>query len=121
MNETIVVAGATGNVGAELVRLLAAESIPIRAAVPDVAKAHAKLGPDVPAAHFEFDRPEPHAAAFDGARALFLMRPPQIADTRVIAPAIDAAKRAGVEHIVFLSLYRASNGTQSSPTTESSG
>jgi uncharacterized protein YbjT (DUF2867 family) len=41
---------------------------------------------------------------------MFLLRPPQIADVKkYIFPAIDAAKRAGVKHVVFLSLIGIEN------------
>ena len=47
MNETIVVTGATGNVGADLVRLLTPTPHGVRAAVLDVAAAQEHLGPGV--------------------------------------------------------------------------
>lgn len=104
MNQPIVVTGATGNVGAELVRLLDAAGHPVLCAVPDPVTAQARLGRHIATVPFAFDRTDTHAQALAGARALFLMRPPQIGDPRALAPTIDAAKRAVVRHIVFLSL-----------------
>jgi len=103
-NETIVVTGATGNVGAELVRLLATTPHPLRAAVPEGAAAREQLGDSIACVPFGFDQHHTHAAALEGARALLLMRPPHLADVRVFAPTIEAAKSAGVSHVVFLSL-----------------
>ena len=54
---------------------------------------------------FDFSKPETFGPAFRGVRKVFLMRPPQIADVqKYMFPALDAAKAAGVEHVVFLSL-----------------
>jgi uncharacterized protein YbjT (DUF2867 family) len=104
LNGRIVVTGASGNVGAELVRLLDAAGHEVLCAVPDPIEVHERLGRHVAAVSFAFDRTHTHAEAFAGARALFLMRPPHLGDPRAVAPAIDAATRAGVRHIVFLSL-----------------
>jgi uncharacterized protein YbjT (DUF2867 family) len=100
----IVVTGATGTVGREVVRLLHAAGQPVRAAVLDVDDARPRLPSGVAFAPFAFDRPETHAAALHGARALFLMRPPQMADAKAFVPTIEAARDAGVEQIAFLSL-----------------
>ncbi len=101
----IAVTGATGNVGAEVVRELRSLGAPVRALGVDPERARAKLGDDVEHERLEFGDDATYPAAFRGVRALFLMRPPQIADVaRRIHPAIDAARAAGVERIVFLSL-----------------
>jgi uncharacterized protein YbjT (DUF2867 family) len=100
----IVVTGATGTVGAEVLRLLRAAGQPVRAAVRDPGEARARLGPDVELVPFAFDVPRTHRDALHDARALFLMRPPPIADTRAFLPTLDAARAAGVGHVVFLSL-----------------
>ncbi len=104
MTGAIVVTGATGTVGSELVRLLHAAGQPVRAAATDPEAARTRLGPGVATVEFAFDRPATHAEALRGARALFLMRPPQMADARAFAPTIDAARDAGIERIAFLSL-----------------
>jgi uncharacterized protein YbjT (DUF2867 family) len=105
MDGPILVTGATGNVGTELVRRLRATARPVRAAVGDVARGRARLGDGVDVVRFDFGDPATYEAAFADVRALFLLRPPAIADVgRRIVPAVDAAVRAGVERIVFLSL-----------------
>lgn len=102
----ILVTGATGNIGAELVRRLHAAEHPVRAAVRNAAPLPA--APRVPTVSFDFARPETYAPALHGVTKLFLMRPPALSDTRrFINPVIDAARRAGVEQIVFLSLLGA--------------
>lgn len=101
----IAVTGPTGNVGAEVVRSLRAAGAPVRALSVDPERARRALGDDVEHVRLAFGDEATYAGAFQGARALFLMRPPQITDVaRRIHPAIDAARAAGVRRIAFLSL-----------------
>jgi uncharacterized protein YbjT (DUF2867 family) len=59
---------------------------------------------------FDFTNPKTYEAAFKGVEKMFLMRPPQITNIkRDLVPSIDAAKRAGVKHVVFLSLIGIEN------------
>jgi uncharacterized protein YbjT (DUF2867 family) len=63
------------------------------------------LGKDAPCVLLDFTRTETFAPALDGVDRVFLVRPPHLADAkRYFAPFIDAAKTAGVRHIVFLSV-----------------
>lgn len=104
---TILVTGATGNVGAHVVRLLAGQGRAVRAAVRNVATVRA-ANRNVEYVPFDFEEPATYAPALSGVRRLFLMRPPALSDTkRYINPVIDAAQAAGVEQIVFLSLLGA--------------
>lgn len=108
MAETILVTGATGNVGAELIKALHGRGLAVRAAVRNAEKARRQLGADIDYVTFDFRRPETFGPTFAGVRSLFLVRPPDIADVAgVIAPAMRAARQAGVEHVVFLSLLGA--------------
>jgi uncharacterized protein YbjT (DUF2867 family) len=101
----ILVTGATGNVGREVIRLLREQACEIRAAVRDRAKAHSILGNSVDTVTFDFTVPDTFTPALTGVQKLFLVRPPAIANVRQhIAPALQAAQQAGVEQIVFLSL-----------------
>jgi uncharacterized protein YbjT (DUF2867 family) len=101
----ILVIGALGNVGAEVVRELQTQGRNVRAAVIDATKLGKKFGSTVESVHFDFSKPETYASAFEGVSSMFLMRPPQISDVKkYIFPAIDAARKAGVQHVVFLSL-----------------
>lgn len=105
----IVVTGATGLVGSEVVRSLAADGVACAAAVRNPGSYEAPSGAArVTARAFDFQDPSTYAAVFRGARRLFLVRPPAISDVeRWILPAVDAALDAGVEHVVFLSLLGA--------------
>lgn len=105
MQTPILVTGASGNVGREIVKLLSAGGFAVRAADRRVAHQEAELMSSVEAVAFDFSKPETFAPALAGVERMFLMRPPAIANVRrFIFPAIDAAKQAGVQHIVFLSL-----------------
>lgn len=103
----IVVTGATGNVGQDVVRGLVAQGAPVRIAARDPDEA-ASMFPAADIVRFAFGDETTYAAAFANARAVFLVRPPQItAVKKEIVPAVDAARAAGVRHVVFLSLQGA--------------
>ncbi|WP_330180695.1 NAD(P)H-binding protein [Nocardia sp. NBC_01503] len=102
-----VVTGATGNVGAELVRALAGGDEPVRALVRDPKRA--KLPEGVEGFAADLTAPETLSAAFAGARAVFLLPGyPGVAQTAV---------KAGVEHIVQLSGVSAATGDTSNAVT----
>lgn len=102
---SVLVIGALGNVGAEVVKHLLLKGYSVRAADTDEEKIRERCGDAVEAIYFDFFRPETYEATFKGVEKMFLVRPPQLTDVkRFMFPAIDAAKRAGVKHIVFLSL-----------------
>jgi uncharacterized protein YbjT (DUF2867 family) len=110
----IVVTGATGNVGFEVLKQLVEENASVRTAVTNVEKAKATLqakGLDlsrIELSRLEFGDGSSYASTFAKADRLFLMRPPAISDTKKrINPAIDAAKDAGIGRVAFLSLQGA--------------
>ena len=110
---SILVTGASGNVGLEVVKCLLAQGQPVRAGGTNPQALRERLGPAVETAQFDFAQPETFAAAFQGVKSLFLMRPPQITDVKkYLFPAIDAAKQAGVAQIVFLSLIGIEHNTR---------
>jgi uncharacterized protein YbjT (DUF2867 family) len=102
----VLITGATGNVGAPLVERFQRDGQPVRAGVrsPD----EAALGAGVEAVRLDFRDPATFAPAVAGVRAVFLVRPPAIADVEAtLIPFLEAAERAGVRHVVFLSLQGA--------------
>lgn len=110
MEPEILVMGAMGNVGTEVVRSLAEKSIPIRAADLFPEKVRERFGRGVEAVRFDFSDPATFADTFNGIRKVFVMRPPQISNIkRDMVPALQAAKSAGVKHMVFLSLIGIEN------------
>ena len=105
MPPTILISGALGNVGTEVVKILQTQGYQVRAADINPMALRQRFGEGIDATLFDYARPETFAATFQGIKRMFLMRPPQITNVKkYMFPAIDAAKQAGVEHIVFLSL-----------------
>lgn len=104
----ILVTGATGNVGAEVIRLLQQQNCHVVAAVRNPDKAQQILGNNIDCVPFDFTNSNTFTSAFLGVNKLFLVRPPALANlSKDIAPALQAAIAAGVEHIVFLSILGA--------------
>lgn len=103
----IVVTGATGTVGREVMQRLARQGAPAVAAVRNPGRARSTLG-TVPTVRFDFEDPATYDETFRGAEKLFLVRPPAIAAVwQSIFPALRAAQAAGVQHVVLLSLLGA--------------
>ena len=98
----IAVTGATGNIGAEVVRLLLQTDHQVRLLMRDPSKVGA-LGGKVEVATADLMKPETLQAAFTGAEKAFVL----MASTHDIPSAagavFQAAERAGVKHVVFLS------------------
>lgn len=105
MQPTILVTGALGNVGAEVIQALLARGMTLRAADLSGEKVLSRFGKQVEATSFNFSNPETYSTAFAGIEKVFLMRPPQITNVqKEMFPALEAARAAGVRHFVFLSL-----------------
>ena len=107
MVSNVLVTGATGNVGREVVRLLSDLDYPVIAAVRNPIEASKSISSNVRCVSFDFTNPETFTDAFAGINKLFLVRPPAIADIHQITPALNAAKKVGIEEIVFLSIIGA--------------
>ncbi|MFE0326120.1 NAD(P)H-binding protein [Streptomyces sp. NPDC058960] len=99
----ILVTGATGNVGAELVRVLAESGQPVRAL--SRAGRSEGLPPGVTAVAGDLNRPETVREALDGVRAMFLM-PGYGGQRQILAD----ARAAGVERVALLSGRSAGTG-----------
>jgi uncharacterized protein YbjT (DUF2867 family) len=110
MASTILVTGATGNIGLDVFKRLTSMGLSPAAAVRNPDKARDVLGSETNLTPFDFKDPTTHAAAFQGIKKLFLMRPPDIADVKTfVRPVIQTARAAGVEQVVFLSLLGVDN------------
>jgi uncharacterized protein YbjT (DUF2867 family) len=118
----VLVTGATGTVGRHVVRGLVEESddegnpdvtdpgeaVTVKAGVRDVERAQEDLPDGAEFVEFDFERPETWGAAFADVDAMFLIRPPSVGRvSRHVTPAVDAAARVGVEHVVYLSVLGA--------------
>jgi uncharacterized protein YbjT (DUF2867 family) len=103
----ILVTGATGTVGSEVVRALVDRSERVRALVRDPEKAASKFADEVELARGDLSDVESLAEAMDDVQRVFLLAP---VDERAVAlegKVLDAAKRVGVEHVVRLSVRQA--------------
>ena len=110
MTSPILVIGALGNVGMEVVKQVLARGGTVRAADIDVKKLKARFGDTVEAVCFDFTDSTTYAATFKDVKKMFYMRPPQLTNIqRDMNPSMDAAKQAGVKHVVFLSLIGIEN------------
>lgn len=113
--QKILISGATGNVGVEVIRafpgqrqeteVLAAVRNPAR--FPDELKIHVD---DV--LRFDIEDSDTFDTALKGIDTLFLLRPPQVSDAKkYFKPLIEAAQRAEIQHIVFLSVQGADSNS----------
>lgn len=100
MTNTILVLGATGNVGSQVVKQLSAIGANVRAAVRSPRKAEALKGNGVSLTEFDTDKPETVQAAFQGVDKVFLLTPLLPNMVELSANLVEAAKKAGVKHIV---------------------
>jgi uncharacterized protein YbjT (DUF2867 family) len=103
----ILVIGATGTVGSEVVRQLVATGERPRALVRDSATAHQRLGEQVEQVVGDLDRPETIAAALAGVDRVFLLTTQSSRQPEWERAVIGAAARAGVGQLVKLSVFRA--------------
>jgi uncharacterized protein YbjT (DUF2867 family) len=101
----VFVTGATGTVGSAVAKSLLERGQRVVAGVRSPHDAD-RLPSGAEAREFSFGAtPSELARCLAGVDRLFLMRPPAIADVRTfLFPFIDAARDAGVEQVVFLSL-----------------
>ncbi|MDP3274257.1 MAG: SDR family NAD(P)-dependent oxidoreductase [Deltaproteobacteria bacterium] len=101
----ILVTGAMGNVGQEVVRALLHRGAQVLAADRRPERIVAKFGDTVTATKLDFRDRATWAGAVEGAAHMFLMRPPAIADVQdTLNPFVDFARAQGVDHVVFLSV-----------------
>ena len=103
MSKSILVVGATGKTGSEVVRLLAAKDIHVLAATRNPTLATPGLPLKAKAIVFNFDRPETFGPALHGVEKVFLMaRPADPHSDRAAIPFLEEARRHGVKLIVNL-------------------
>jgi NAD(P)H dehydrogenase (quinone) len=99
---TIAVTGASGRLGGETARLLAAEGIPLRLVLRDASRAPALPGTTTAVA--SFGDPGACRRALEGIGTVFMVSAAESEDRlQQHFTFIDAAMEAGVEHIVYTS------------------
>ncbi len=110
MKNKILVTGATGNVGSEVINSLILTKSDVFAAIYSNKNA-GTLKKGVHTVTLDFENPATFKAALVGIDKVFLVRPPQMGDPKQLYPFIDACKTANIKQIVFLSLL----GVQHNP------
>jgi len=107
----VLVTGATGNAGSKLVRVLVERGHKVRAGVRSPEKASVLTGAEI--VPLDYARPETFAIALAGTESVFLVAPPLDPEAPgKLRPLIEAAQRAGVHQLVFLSAFGANHNEQ---------
>jgi uncharacterized protein YbjT (DUF2867 family) len=99
----ILVTGASGSVGTELVKQLWARGESVRAFVRNRAHARAITLPGLDIAEGDFNKPQSVARSLAGVDSLFLLVPSSSEAEKLQRSLVDAAKRSNVRRIVKLS------------------
>ena len=110
MVETILVTGATGNVGSEVIKQLSSvtRDVNIKAAVHSVEKVKKVQEDDrVEAVQIDYNKPETLAAAFKDADKLFLLTHDSPKSAEHASNLVAEVKKAGIRHIVKQSVMGA--------------
>lgn len=105
MTGPVLVTGASGSVGQQVVRCLVERGIDVIAGTLDASKLCELVGDTVTPTRLDFLDRSTWAPAIGDAAHMFLMRPPAIADVQNnLIPFVDFARERGVDHVVFLSV-----------------
>ncbi len=108
----ILVTGATGNIGVEVIRYLTASNADaeVIGAVRNVEEVKNKFPHKslLSFRAFDFEKSDTFQNAFQGIDILFLLRPPHIsAVEKTFRPLLNSAKESGIQNVVFLSVQGA--------------
>jgi uncharacterized protein YbjT (DUF2867 family) len=110
MNETILVTGATGTVGSEVIKQLSrdASNYNVKAGVHSIENAKKVQQYDrVKAVQIDYDKQEGLETAFKDADKLFLLTHPSSKSAEHESNLVNEAKKSGIEHIVKQSIMGA--------------
>jgi uncharacterized protein YbjT (DUF2867 family) len=112
MMRKVLITGATGNIGREVVQSIFALNVEVKpiAAVRNVERAKESFQkyPSLSYRTFDFENPQTFEPAFKEIDILFVLRPPHISQVdKIFRPLLDSAKNAGIENIIFLSVQGA--------------
>ncbi len=111
----ICVTGASGTLSSEVIRQLESSRAAFRGAYFSNKKAEAARARGIEAIVIDYNRPETLRAAFQGCDKLFLLGPNTPNQSELERNAVEAAKAAGVRHIVKQSVMGAVEESYSLP------
>jgi len=111
MSKPVLVTGATGTIGRDVAKRLSEGGVSVRAGIRDQAKARKELA-DIVLIPFDFENEKTFSGALEGVEKVFLLPPLLPNQLEVMSVFVDAAKRAGVRHIVKLSAIGVDDETQ---------
>jgi uncharacterized protein YbjT (DUF2867 family) len=97
----ILITGASGNIGREVLKHTVATGRKVRAAYQDASKADAPPGVEV--ATVDFNQPETLRAALQGVDRMFLVGPPTSQLALLEQKAVEVVRHAGIKQLVKLS------------------
>lgn len=105
----ILITGATGNIGKQVIKFLTPGNYEVFAGVRNV---NGRFDPswqatNIKPVHFDFENISTFQTSLQGIDALFLLRPPHLSDINIFKPLINAAKQCKVREIMFLSVQGA--------------
>ncbi|MBC6610559.1 NmrA family NAD(P)-binding protein [Hymenobacter sp. BT507] len=114
MASTILVTGATGTIGTELVKALTNRGVTVRAGVHSIIKGDRlkHLNPDVQLVEIDYHNPETLAVALTGVERVFLLPPPTPDQVELARLLLAAARQAGIRQLVQLSAAGAGRDSQ---------
>ena len=98
----ILITGASGNVGSEVLKQAMASKLKLTAAYQSPEKAQTAPG-NVHTVVLDYGKPETIRAALEGVDTLFLVGPPTANLVALEGNVIDEAQKAGITHLVKLS------------------
>ena len=99
----ILVIGATGTIGTQVVAALRERGAEVRAGVRDPAKATALRELGAQLVRFDYADPSSYAAALDGIERVFSLSPFSADFEHVLAPFAASLREAGIAHVVRIS------------------
>src|SRR5207249_3452629 len=105
----ILVTGAGGTVGSEVLNQLREAGQPVRAAFHNPKKANDARAKGIDSAVLDYADRSSVAAALNGVDKLFLLGPTVSNQSQLETNVVEEAKKAGVKHIVKLSVFHAAD------------
>lgn len=103
MKQTVLITGATGSVGSELLRILSQNpAVQVKAAVRNIEKAAHLQSPNGELTHFDFEDKISIAKALQGVDSVFILPPAQPDLSKLVGNLIAEVKKAQVKKMVHL-------------------